>query len=84
MYLEGRGGVDGLFGKRYMRTRVMRFDMGETILNQEEVQNDPEIEVQRTVRYSQSWKVALLIILFLKKKKNIEMYICDISVERTL
>jgi hypothetical protein len=34
MFLVGRSGVDGLFGDRFMRTRVMRLNQGKTLLNQ--------------------------------------------------
>ena len=52
IYLEGREGVPGLFNKRYIRTRVMRFDMGNTVLNEEEIMVDPTIAVKRTTRYN--------------------------------
>jgi hypothetical protein len=35
MFLVGRNGIDGFFGDRFMRTRVMRLNQGKTLLNQE-------------------------------------------------
>ena len=51
IYLEGREGVPGLFNKRFIRTRVMRFDMGNTILNLEEIEEDNTTPVKRSTRY---------------------------------
>ena len=52
IYLKGRGTVNGLFNKKYVRTRVMRFDSGNTIINLEDVKSDPTIEMQQSLRFS--------------------------------
>ena len=52
IYLKGRGTVSGLFNKKYIRTRVMRFDSGNTIINLEDVKSDPTIEMQQSLRFS--------------------------------
>ena len=52
IYLNGRGKVNGLFNKKYVRTRVMRFDAGNTIINLEDVKFDPTIEIKQSLRFS--------------------------------
>ena len=50
IYVYGREDVSGLFNKRFIRTRVMRFDIGATIYNVADMMIDPEVEPSRSVR----------------------------------